>query len=105
MAGERESFEDVATGLAGAIEGLLGDDQRASDILGSIKSAETLERLDEAADSGRVLSASRSVSNPAFPDAIVRTPVVVAAEATDSDVYMREMFGPVVYLICDGLHR
>ena len=99
VAGERVSFEDVATGLAGAIEGLLGDDQRASDILGSIKSAETLERLDEAADSGRVLSASRSVSNPAFPDAIVRTPVVVAAEATDSDVYMREMFGPVVYLI------
>ena len=85
--------------MAGAIEGLLGDDQQASDILGSIKSAETLERLDEAADSGRVLSASRSVSNPAFPDAIVRTPVVVAVEATDSDVYMREMFGPVVYLI------
>ena len=99
VGGERVSFEDVATGLAGAIEGLLGDDQRASDILGSIKSAETLERLDEAADSGRVLSGSRSVSNPAFPDAIVRTPVVVAVEATDSDVYMREMFGPVVYVI------
>jgi phenylacetic acid degradation protein paaN len=99
VGGERVSFDDVASGLAGAIDGLLGDDQRASDILGSIKSPDTLGRIDEAMGSGRVLLDSRSVANSTFPDAVVRTPVVVALDAADDEVYMREMFGSVVYVI------
>lgn len=96
---EQVSFDDVATGLAAAVEGLLGDDQRASDILGSIKSDATLERVEEAGASGRILLASRPVINSTFPDAVVRTPVVVALDASDDDIYMREMFGPVIYVI------
>lgn len=96
---ETASFDEVASGLAGAIEGLLGDDQRAADILGSIKSPDTLSRIEEAARSGRVLSASRAVAHPTMPDAVVRTPVVVAVDAADTDVYMREMFGPVVFVV------
>lgn len=99
VGGEKVSFDEVASGLAGAIDGLLGDDGRASDILGAIKSPDSLSRVDDAAASGRVLSASRAINNPTFPDAVVRTPVVVAVDGADTDAYMREMFGPIVYVI------
>lgn len=97
--GERVGFDEVAGGLAAAIEGLLGDDKRAADILGSIKSSDTLSRIEEAARSGRVLAPSRKVAHPTLPDAVVRTPVVVTVDAADTEVYMREMFGPVVFVV------
>jgi phenylacetic acid degradation protein paaN len=99
VGGERVPFDTIAAGLAGAIEGLLADDQRAGDILGSIKSPATVDRIDAAATSGTVVLESRKIGHPTFPDADVRTPVIVAVEAADRDVYMREMFGPVVYVI------
>ncbi len=99
VGGEHVSFDTVATGLAGAIEGLLADDSRASDILGSLKGDAVVARIDEAAASGDVVLASRTVANPNFPGAVVRTPVIVKVDAADREAYMREMFGPVIYII------
>jgi phenylacetic acid degradation protein paaN len=92
-------FDEVAAGFAGAIGGLLGDDARAVEILGAIKSDEIAARVDEAAATGDVLLESRAVTHENFPDADVRTPVIVKVDAADRDVYMREMFGPVIYVI------
>ena len=99
VGGEHVEFDDVAAGLVSAIDGLLADDARASDILGSLKGDAVLSRIDEASGSGDVLLASRSVTNPSYPDAVVRTPVIVKVDAADRDAYMREMFGPVIYVI------
>jgi phenylacetic acid degradation protein paaN len=96
---EVATFDEVATGFAAAIGGLLGDDERAVGILGAIKSNQIASRIDEAASSGEVLLESRSVDHPEFPRATVRTPVVVKVDAADRDAYMREMFGPVIYVI------
>jgi phenylacetic acid degradation protein paaN len=92
-------FDEVAAGFAGAIGGLLGDDARAVEILGAIKSDEIAARVDEAAATGDVLLESRAVTHENFPDADVRTPVIVKVDAADRDVYMREMFGPVIYVV------
>jgi phenylacetic acid degradation protein paaN len=99
VGGEHVSFDDVAAGFAAAVAGLLDDDARASDILGSIKGPDTLRRIDEAATGGTVLLESRTVANPTFPDAVVRSPVIVALDAADRSIYMREMFGPIIYVI------
>ncbi len=93
------SYEDVVGGFVGAIDGLLGDDARASAILGAVKGQDALDRVEAAQSSGTVLSASRSIVNPEFADATVRTPAIVEVDATDKDVYMREMFGPVIYVV------
>jgi phenylacetic acid degradation protein paaN len=93
------SFDEVAGGLVAAIEGLLADDQRASDILGSLKGDAVLQRIGDAAGSGEVLLESREVANPTFPDAVVRTPVIVKFDAADRGAYMREMFGPIIHVI------
>jgi phenylacetic acid degradation protein paaN len=96
---EHVTFDAVATGLAGAIDGLLADDQRAGDILGSVKSQATVDRIADAATAGTVLLESRKVTHPTFPEADVRTPVVVSVDSADRDIYMREMFGPVIYVV------
>lgn len=98
VGGEEVPFGTVAEAFVGAVEGLLGDDARAAGILGAVKGTATLDRLAAAADSGSVRSPSREVANPDFPEAVVRTPVIVQVDA-DDDAYTREMFGPVIYLV------
>ena len=93
------AFDEAASGFAAAIGGLLGDDERAAGLLGAIKSGAIGARVDEAAASGEVLLESRDIDHPSFPDATVRSPVVVKVDASERDAYMREMFGPVIYVI------
>ena len=46
-----------------------------------------------------VVLAARSVSHPAYPDAVVRAPGLVALDASSEEIYTRECFGPVTFLI------
>lgn len=93
------SYEDVVGGFVGAIDGLLGDDARAESILGAIKGTDALDRIDVAQASGTVLSPSRSVASDEFPGATIRTPAIVEVDGAHKDVYMTEMFGPVIFVV------
>jgi phenylacetic acid degradation protein paaN len=93
------SFDDVARGIAGAVDGLLGDPARATEVLGAIQNKATLGRIDEAARQGMVVRASKTLEHPHFAGATVQTPIIVRVEAAREDVYTKEMFGPVTYLI------
>ena len=99
VAGEKVSFDDFVSGFAGAVAGLLADDDRAGDILGALKSDAALQRIEAAAELGDVLLPSREISNSRFPDAVVRTPVIVAVDGEAKETYMREMFGPVIFVV------
>ena len=94
-----KSFDEVGEGLAAAVEALLGDDAKAVELLGAVVNPGVVERLDAAPRSGRVVLASRSIEHPAWPDATVRTPTIVALESSDVEIYSAECFGPVSYLI------
>ncbi|HEX6232641.1 MAG TPA: phenylacetic acid degradation protein PaaN [Jiangellaceae bacterium] len=94
-----KSFEEVGSGIAQAVEKLLGDDARAVEILGAVVNAGVLQRLEAAPGGHDVVLASRTITHPAWPDATVRTPAILALDAADSDVYTSECFGPVSYLI------
>ena len=43
--------------------------------------------------------APREVTHPAYPDAVVRTPGLVSLDSASEEVYTRECFGPVTFLI------
>ncbi|GAA2095268.1 phenylacetic acid degradation protein PaaN [Microlunatus panaciterrae] len=94
----RVSPADVALGIGAAIERLLGDDARGVELLGAIVSPAVLRRLERAERSGKVVVASRAIAHPSYPDAVVRTPLMVAVDAGSSD-YQTECFGPVSFLI------
>jgi phenylacetic acid degradation protein paaN len=94
-----KSFDEVGQGIATAISKLLGDDARAVEILGGIVNQAVISRLELAPEYGEVVLESRAIEHPAFPDAVVRTPLLVAIDAEDAEVYGRECFGPVSFLV------
>ena len=64
------SFDEVATDLAAAIDGLLGDPKRAAAVLGGIVGPDVLARVAEASRAGDVVLASEAIEHPEFPDAV-----------------------------------
>jgi phenylacetic acid degradation protein paaN len=97
--GEHRSVDELAADLAAAVDGLLGDDARATALLGAIVNEGVLERLEKAPSSGKVVLASRAIAHPDFADATVRTPAVVQVDEADHDTYLEECFGPVAFLV------
>ncbi|MGW2814385.1 phenylacetic acid degradation protein PaaN [Streptomyces sp. NPDC001415] len=98
----KKSYDEVVADLAGAVGGLLGDDARANALLGALVNPDVKTRLDAAPGLGEVALPSREVANPEFPDAVVRTPVIVKLDGAKPDaeaVYLSECFGPVSFAV------
>ncbi|MGH3368150.1 MAG: aldehyde dehydrogenase family protein, partial [Nocardioidaceae bacterium] len=95
----RKSYTEVGEGIAQGLQKLVGDDAKAVELLGGIVNDGVLQRLESTPASAEVVVESRTVKHPAFADAVVRTPTVLALDAEDTAVYERECFGPVSYLI------
>jgi phenylacetic acid degradation protein paaN len=93
------SFEQVGERLAAALTDLLEPAKKGVEILGSIGDPAVVERLEEAAGLGTVVAGSRALEHPAWPDAVVRTPLVVAVDAADADAWDTERFGPIGFLV------
>ncbi|MDK1473227.1 phenylacetic acid degradation protein PaaN [Streptomyces sp. 549] len=97
-----KSYGEVVADLAAAVEKLLGDDARATALLGALVNPGVRERLEAAPSLGEVALASRTVAHPDFPDATVRTPVIVALDGAKPDAeagYLSECFGPVSFVV------
>ncbi|OKK02457.1 aldehyde dehydrogenase [Streptomyces sp. CB03234] len=95
-------YDEVVADLAAAVGGLLDDDARANALLGAIVNPDVKARLEAAAGLGEVALASREVANPDFPEAVVRTPVLVKLDGSKPDAeaaYMSECFGPVAFAV------
>ena len=98
--GENKSFDEVAHAIVDALNGLLGEPKRAAEILGAIQNDAILKRVDEAAkEGGEILRPSQPVQNDQFPQARTRSPLVIKTDATQHKLFMREMFGPISYII------
>ncbi|MFD7439955.1 phenylacetic acid degradation protein PaaN [Streptomyces sp. NPDC059909] len=98
----RKSYDEVVADIGAAVAGLLGDDARANALLGALVNPDVKARLEAAAGLGEVALASREVANPEFPDAVVRTPVIVkldGAKPDDEAAYLSECFGPVSFAV------
>ncbi|MEW2340564.1 MULTISPECIES: phenylacetic acid degradation protein PaaN [Streptomyces] len=97
-----KTYDEVATDLAKAVEGLLGDDARANALLGALVNPDVKARLEAAPGLGEVALASREVAHPEFPEAVVRTPVLVKLDGAKPDAeaaYLSECFGPVSFAV------
>lgn len=99
--GEHKSFDEVAHAIVDAVNGLLSDAKRAAEILGAIQNDATLKRVDEAAleVGGSILRPSQPVQNEQFPEARTRSPLISKVDASHRKLFMREMFGPITYII------
>jgi len=96
-----KSYDEVCADLARAIEGFLGKPEVALAVLGAVQSEDTLRRIDLANGGtlGRVILAAQKLDNPEFPQAQVRTPVLIACNACDEKAWMEERFGPISFIV------
>src|SRR3954447_24436552 len=81
-----KSLDEFRADLGAAIDKLLGDPKRAAGTLGAIANDGVLARLTEAGGAPGVLHASAEVADEQWPDATIRTPVLVRLDAADEKV-------------------
>jgi len=108
--GERMTFDQVVAALAGGVDKFLSDPERAVEVLGAIQSDATLTRIEEASKLGNVALPSRAIAHPKFPEARVRTPLILTMDAAEEDKYGHELFGPITIVVktdstADSLER
>ncbi|GAA2922715.1 phenylacetic acid degradation protein PaaN [Streptomyces enissocaesilis] len=100
-----KSYAEVTADLGASVAGLLGDDARANALLGALVNPDVKARLEAAAELGEVALPSKEITHPDFPDATVRTPLVVKLDGAKPDAeaaYMSECFGPVSFAVAVG---
>jgi phenylacetic acid degradation protein paaN len=94
------SFDDTAAAIVKAVDWFVSDPARAAEVLGAVNSEATMERVSEAATSGAaVLRRSAPIENERFPAARTATPLIMQMDAADTEVYQREIFGPVTCIV------
>ncbi len=96
-----KSFDEVAQGLAMAVDKLLGDPERAAGVLGTVQNPATLERVQKlAAEAGAALvRAPQATEVPGFAKARTLSPALIKAEAGQGGAFTQECFGPVGFVI------
>jgi phenylacetic acid degradation protein paaN len=93
------SFDQVANALGEGIAKLLGDPVRAAEVLGAIQNEGILERIETAAGYGEVVTGSKKLEHPQFPNARVRTPLLLKATISQKENFMQELFGPIAVVL------
>jgi phenylacetic acid degradation protein paaN len=97
------SFDQVAQGLGEAVQKLVGDPTRAVEILGAVVNDGVAARIDAARALGPIVVDSQVIVHPQYPDARIRTPLIVRLDAKDETKYLKEWFGPIAFVIAtDG---
>jgi phenylacetic acid degradation protein paaN len=96
------SFDEVAAGIADAVRKLTADDARAVELTGAIVNDAVVPRIEAARKRGTVLLDSRTVAHPAYPDAVVRTPLILTQDAANVEVFDGEWFGPISFVVATG---
>ena len=93
------SFDEVAAAIADGVSKLLADPARAVEVLGAVQNEGVSKRLDAARGIGQIVLDTQTIAHPAFPQAVVRTPLIVKLDAADRDQYLSEWFGPIAFVI------
>ena len=94
------SFDEFAKKLADNVTALVDNPKAGPFVLGAIQNKRTCDRVAEAEKlPGKVWVKSRSLENPMFKNARIATPVIIEVNASQADVFGRELFGPIALLI------
>jgi len=93
------SFDEVAAAIASSVQKLMSDPSKAVEVTGAIQNAATEARIAEALALGLpVLADSQLLAHPQFPDARVRTPLILRASSNDAAI-SKEWFGPIAFVV------
>ena len=102
------SFEDICNGLVAAVDKHLEDPRNAAFLCGTLVDEGIYDSITKLAGAPgcRVLRNSGRYAHPEFDNARTATPLMLAVDAENKDVYGREHFGPISFVIAadDAAH-
>lgn len=90
-----KGFDEVVSGIGAAVSALVADPAKAVELTGIIVNDEIGERINNARRQGEVMLESATIQHPSYPDAVVRTPLIVKV----THGYAAECFGPVSFAV------
>ncbi|SPS00512.1 phenylacetic acid degradation protein PaaN [Cupriavidus taiwanensis] len=93
------SFDQVAAAIGEAVGKLTGDPAKAVELIGAIQNDGVVERIEASRALGEIVADSRVLAHPEFPDARIRTPLVLKVDASDEAKIMQELFGPISFVV------
>jgi phenylacetic acid degradation protein paaN len=93
----RVSFDAVVAAIGEAINKLTGDPVKAVELLGAIQNTAVLDRIEAARKVGEVVLDSTALQHPQFPEARIRTPLLV--KAAGGKAVTEEFFGPISFAV------
>lgn len=94
-----KSYDEVAAGIATAIDKLLGEPERAAGILGAVQNEATVARVNAARKLGRVVRDSTPAPVTGFNEARTASPLVLAVDVADESAWGEERFGPISFVV------
>lgn len=93
-------YEEVVAKFKEAVSGLVNNPKAGPATLGAIQSDITLNRVKSVNNIGaKVLLEAATIENPEFTSARICTPTILEVEASQMDVYEKELFGPIVLIV------
>ncbi len=98
----KKSFDEVASGIATAIDKLLGDPERAATILGAVQNEATIKRVSDARALGNIVRDSSAMPVAGFERARTASPLLLTIDAKNEAAWGEERFGPIAFLIKTG---
>jgi len=94
------SFDEIASKFVDQVNGLVDNPKAGPFVLGAIQNKLTCDRVDGVKDiPGKVLLESRTIENPMFKNARIATPTLIEVDSSQTDVFSKELFGPIAFLI------
>lgn len=93
------SFDEVVSGIADAIKGLVENPKMGPFTLGAIQNDVTKNRVLKTLENKNVALGPIEFVNPEFPDTRVLSPSVVVVDASDADSWQHECFGPILFIV------
>jgi len=103
---EHVSVDEVASKLREKVDALVFNEKSGPTTLGAIQNSATAKRIDDARALGlSIIRQSAAVEQPGFDGSRTFSPLIMGTDTTQADVYTKEWFGPVSFLITtDGFN-
>jgi phenylacetic acid degradation protein paaN len=98
------SFAEVCDGLVASVDKLLAEPKKAAFLCGALVDEniqKTVQKM-SAAEGTRVLRQSGPYAHPEFENARTATPLVLEVDAADKELYGKELFGPISFVIASN---
>ncbi len=93
----RIGFDQVVAAIGDSITKLTSDPAKAVEVLGAIQNTAVLDRIDAARALGEIVVDSQALVHPLFPQARIRTPLLVKVAQVDERQIAQEFFGPISF--------